>query len=162
MIAVLMVVVAGLALAGCSQGEGRIRREVENAASVAFDGLNRRDLSRLPAFFATVTQGANEEGLANTLGAVESFAAELGSGDTVQVHSFDVEEAVVHDERNLGRVTYRLHMSVLRNGQVIYGFVATQNLAMVQVNGAWRIGGGDAPQLSEMVGAWPPVQASTQ
>jgi hypothetical protein len=91
---------------------------------------------------------------------LESFAAELGSGDTVQVHSFDVEEVVVHDKRNLGRVTYRLHMSVLRNGQVIYGFVATQNLAMVQVNGAWRIGGGDVPQLSDVVGAWPPEQAA--
>lgn len=163
MVMVLVVaVVAGLALAGCSQGEGRIRREVEDAATVAFDGLNRKDLSRLPAFFATVAEGANEEGLANTLEAVGSFASTLEAGDTVQVHSFDVEDVRVHDENDLARVTYRLHMSVLRNGQVIYGFVATQNLAMVRVNGAWRIGGGDAPQLSEVVGMWPPVQAATQ
>jgi hypothetical protein len=162
MVTVLMVaVVAGLALAGCNQGEGRIRREVENAATVAFDGLNRGDMSRLPGFFATEPSGANKEGLANTLGALESFAAELGSGDTVQVHSFDVEEVVVHDERNLGRVTYRLHMSVLRNGEPIFSVVATQNLAMLRVNGAWRIGGGDTPQLSEVVGAWPPAQVTT-
>jgi ketosteroid isomerase-like protein len=73
----------------------------------------------------------------------------------VQVHTFDVQEVAVHEQGNLARATYRLHLSVLRDGQVAFGFVATQNLALARTGRQWRISGGDQAQLSDVIGEWP-------
>ncbi len=53
-------------------------------------------------------------------------------------------------------MAYRLHLSVLHNGQVIFGANVTQNLALLRTPRGWRISGGDAPQLEDVRGGWPP------
>jgi len=53
-------------------------------------------------------------------------------------------------------VTYRLHFSVIRDGQAIFGADATQNIALLKTQRGWRISGGDVPQLEQVIGNWPP------
>lgn len=153
--AILLTAVAWLLLACGAGSEGDIRKTVDDAAQAATDGLNRRNLSRAQSFFSSEAEGANATGLANTLGALQAFAQDLTPGDRVQLHSFDVQDVNLHEDGNLARASYRLHMSVLRGSQVVFGFVATQNLALTRIKGKWLISGGDEAQLSEVLGQWP-------
>lgn len=150
----LLIAVAGL-LAACGGAEANVRKTIEEAAASVEDGLNQRDLARVQSFFATETEGANAEGLTHTWQALQNFSQGLTNSTRVQLHSFEVQEVAVHEQGNLARATYRLHLSVLRDGQVIFGFVATQNLALTRIGGQWLISGGDQAQLSEIVGQWP-------
>jgi hypothetical protein len=152
-----LVVVAGAwLLMACATGsEAAVRKTVEEAAQAMEEGLNLRNLDRVQPFFATAAEGANMAGLAETWGTLQAFAGSLTASDRVQVHSFDVQEVFVHEEGNLARATYRLHLSVLRGSQVVFGFVATQNLALLRTGRGWRISGGDQAQLDEVVGQWP-------
>lgn len=143
-------------LMGCStRQEAAVRTTVENAAKAAEEGLNRRNLDSTQSFFATEAEGANIAGLAGTWGALQALDSGLTASDRVQFHSFDVEEVAVHDADNLARATYRLHLSVLRDNQVMYSLVVTQNLALTRTARGWRISGGDQAQLSDVVGQWP-------
>lgn len=56
----------------------------------------------------------------------------------------------------LAKVTYRLHVSVMRGGQAIFGANATQDIALLKTPRGWRISGGAAPRLEDMTGTWPP------
>ncbi len=153
--AVVFVTAAWL-LVACSTGsEIAVRNTVEDAARAVEDGLNRRSLDQAQPFFASEAEGANVAGLSDTWGALQAFAGSLTSSDRVQFHSFDVEEVVVHEEAGIARATYRLHLSVLRGSQVVFGFVATQNLALTRTGREWRISGGDEAKLDEVVGQWP-------
>lgn len=154
LLSMILITVAGL-LAACGGAEASVRKTIEEAAAAVEDGLNQGDLEQAQIFFATEREGANAEGLTNTWQVLQTFSQGLNNSMRVQVHSFDVQEVVVHEQGNLARATYRLHLSVLRNGQVAFGFVATQNLALTRIEGRWRISGGDQVQLSEVVGQWP-------
>lgn len=156
-LAVMIGLAAGsLLLGACStRSEAAVRQTVEEAAQTVEKGLNRHSLDRVQPYFATAAEGANAAGLAETWGALQTFAASLIPSDRVQFHSFDVEEVIVHEQGNLARASYRLHMSVLRDSQVVFGLVATQNLALTRTGRTWRISGGDQAQLSEVVGQWP-------
>jgi hypothetical protein len=59
-------------------------------------------------------------------------------------------------EEREARVSYRLHFSVVRRGTAVYSAQASQNLALLKTARGWRISGGDAPQLEDAVGVWPP------
>lgn len=143
-------------LVGCAAGSGgAVRKTVEEAAKAVEQDLNRRNLASVQPFFATEAEGANAAGLADTWGALESFAAGLTPSDRVQFHSFDIEDIAVHEGGDLARASYRLHLSVLRGSEVAFGFVATQNLALLRTERGWRISGGDEVQLSEVMGQWP-------
>ncbi len=142
--------------AACDRSEFTVRTTVENAASAAEAGFARGDITGVQPFFATTADGANQAGLDETWGALQSFAASLDNSSRVQFHSFDVLETRVHEGGGLAAVTYRLHMSVLRNGEVAFGAVVTQNLALLKIPRGWLISGGDEPQLSEVQGQWPP------
>ena len=152
----MLVAGAWLLLACGSSSEAAVRGTVEAAAVAAEEGLNRRNLDQVQPFFATEAEGANPAGLAETRGALQRFAESLTSHDRVQVHSFDVQEVAVHESGNLARATYRMHLSVLRGSEVIFGVVAVQNVALLRTPRGWRISGGDQAQLSEVVGWWPP------
>lgn len=136
--------------------EGDIRKTVEAAASLIEDGVNRRDLSAVEAYFARPTEGANLAGLGQTIGQLRSFTTHLNDGDQMQVHSFQIQSVAVHDSGGLARATYRLHFSVIRGGTAIFTAVATQDLALLKTPRGWRISGGDQPQLSDVSGQWPP------
>ncbi|HKZ83972.1 MAG TPA: hypothetical protein VJ793_10005 [Anaerolineae bacterium] len=143
-------------LSGCSGGEeGAVRRVVEDVRAAALDGLNSRNADALDEYFATVEEGAQAAGLAETQQAYKDFVAGLSTGDAVQFHSFDITAVEVHEDAKLAKVTYRLHFSVVRSGVAVFGAKPTQNLALLKTPRGWRISGGDTPQLEDVMGAWP-------
>ncbi|MBW7886374.1 MAG: hypothetical protein H3C34_27860 [Caldilineaceae bacterium] len=156
-----LIVVVALWLAGCSNSESAVSKTVEATADAVLSGLNRRNLDAVEPFFATADEGANAAGLGETWEALQVFADQLGSGDQVQFHSFNVESVAVHEENKLARVTYRLHFSVVRNGLPIYSAVAIQDLAVIRTTRGWRISGGDVPRLGDITGLWPPRGSAT-
>ena len=54
----------------------------------------------------------------------------------------------------MAKVTYRLHFSVLRNGQAILGARGTKDVALRKTPRGWRIAGGDGPQLENVIDSW--------
>jgi len=136
--------------------ERAVRTTVQEAASATEAGVNRRDLSAVEPFFATPAEGANLVGLGQTIGQLRTFTTHLDAGDQLQVHSFQIQSVAVHKSGGLARATYRLHFSVERGGAAVYTAVVSQNLALLNTPRGWRISGGDQPQLSDVVGAWPP------
>jgi hypothetical protein len=152
----LSVWAAALLLAGCGGSNQAVRSTVERTAQAAEAGLNRRNLQEVERYFATKEEGANEAGIKETLEALAGFAASLTGSDRVQFHRFDVTDVSVHESDGLARVTYRLHLSVIRDSIVIFGAVVNQDLALVRTPRGWHISGGDTPQLSEVTGQWPP------
>jgi hypothetical protein len=153
----LLLVTGGLLLTACgNSAEAIVHKTVEDTAKAVESGLNKRNLDKVATFFATEAEGANKAGLEETWGALQRFTESLTSSDRIQFHNFDVEEVTVHESDGLARATYRLHLSVLRSSEVIFGTVAIQDLALSKTPRGWRISVGDAPQLSEIVGQWPP------
>ncbi|HEX9439151.1 MAG TPA: hypothetical protein VF909_05695 [Roseiflexaceae bacterium] len=150
----LSAVLVALALRGTPEGD--VRTIVQEASSATEAGVNRRDLSAVEPFFATPAEGANLAGLGQTIGQLRMFTTHLSPSDQVQVHSFQIQSVAVHESGGLARATYRLHVSVVRGGAAVYTAVMTQNLALLKTPRGWRISGGDQPQLSDVVGAWPP------
>ena len=148
--------VIGLALTGCASSELLVRQTVEQAAQTVEAGLNRRDVSAVDAYFATLDEGAIQTGLEQTREALGQFGSGLTASDQAQFHSFKVESVAVHESGNLARATYRLHFSIVRGGTIVFGAVVVQNLALVKTSRGWRISGGDVPQLSDVRGEWPP------
>jgi len=132
---------------------GRLMNEVQMAALAA---LNRRDPDAMDAYFANPSEGAQAAGLDQVQQAFKAFVSQLPDGSAVQFHSFDIDGVEVHESDGLARVTYRLHFSVVRGNTAIYSAKATQNLALLKTPRGWRISGGDAAQLEEVTGAWPP------
>lgn len=153
----LLLGFAWLLLAACSNADSVVRRTVEDAAKAVEGSFDLRSLDDVEPFFTTTSEGANEAGLEETWGALQRFADSLPSSDRVQFHSFEVQNVEVHEEAKLAKVTYRLHLSVLRGSEVMFGVVVTQNLALLNTPRGWRISGGDTPQLSEITGQWPPL-----
>ena len=156
LINLILFFVASLLTACGNSSDGAIRKSVEDAATAVEDGLSQRNLDAVEPFFATEAEGANQAGLEETWGAMRRFTDSLTNSERIQFHSFEIQNVSVHESGNLAAVTYRLHLSVLRDSQVMYGFVAVQNLALIKTARGWRISGGDQAQLSEITGQWPP------
>lgn len=158
---IVLVVLAGSAVWLVWQRgaeERAIRQFMDETQSAALTGLNRRQPDALDVYFATGAEGAQVAGLAETQQAYKDFMAQLPTNSTVQFHSFTLTGLEVHEEGGLARVSYRLHFSVVRGGTAVYSAQATQNLALLKTPRGWRISGGDAPQLEDVVGVWPPRQ----
>lgn len=162
-IIILFVLVALIAIAGVGWlvqrgAEARaVRRVIDEAQEAALAGMNAGDPSALDEYFATEAEGAQPSGLAETQRAYQEFVQQLAGGSySVQFHSFSIQDLEVHENARLARVTYRLHFSVIYSSQVTFGAVATQSIALLKTPRGWRISGGDAAQLEEIRGAWPP------
>ncbi len=154
---VLVVLVIGAAWLTQRGGEElAVRRVIEEVQSAALSGLNQRHPDALDEYFATQAEGAQAAGLAETQQAYKDFIAQLPGNNAVQFHSFDIAALEVHEDAGLAKVNYRLHFSVLRNGQAIFSARATQNIALLKTPRGRRIMGGDAPQLEDVTGNWPP------
>ncbi|HEY4691632.1 MAG TPA: hypothetical protein VIK33_20150 [Anaerolineae bacterium] len=150
-----LVIVAALIVQGGAE-ERAVRRIIDEVKAAALTGLNFRDSNALDEYFATVEEGAQAAGLAETQRAYQNFAAQLTTGDAVQFHSFDIQAVEVHEDAGLAKVTYRLHFSVVRNNAAVFSARATQSLALLKTPRGWRISGGDAPQIENVLGIWPP------
>ena len=136
--------------------ERAVRRVIDEIQSAALTGMNSRNPDALDEYFATEAEGAVAAGLTETQQAYKDFIAQLPGNNAVQFHSFDIIALEVHEDAGLAKVTYRLHFSVIRSGQVIFSAKATQNIALLKTPRGWRIMGGDAPQLEDVTGNWPP------
>lgn len=153
---VLSLFVIGGALVTQQGAEERaVRRVVDEVQAAAANGFQFNNPDALDKYFATVPEGAVAAGLAQTQQAYKDFVTQL-AGSTVQFHSSDIKAIEVHEEAKLAKVTYRLHFSVVRSGQAIFGAVVTQDLALLKTPRGWRVSGGDAPQLEDVQGVWPP------
>ncbi len=135
--------------------EQTVQRVIDEVQTAALNGFQFNDPHALDEYFATIQEGAEAAGLTLTQQAYQNFVTQL-AGSTIQIHSFDVQAIQVHEDAKLAKVTYRLHFSVIRNGQALFGAEATQDLALLKTPRGWRISGGDAPQLENMQGTWPP------
>jgi hypothetical protein len=153
--AIAVVLIAVILLSQRGNSEGDIRRLIENVQIAALDGINRRNPNALDTYFATVAEGAQETGLTETQGAYKGFIGEL-SGESVQIHSFNIEDVEVNEDGGLARVTYQMHLSVIRGGAAVFTVRFTQNLAVLRTPRGSRISGGDAPQIEETTGIWAP------
>jgi hypothetical protein len=157
---VLVVLIIGAAWLIQRGGEERaVRRVIDEIQSAALSGLNQRHPDALDEYFATEAEGAQAAGLTETQQAYKDFVSQLPGNNAVQFHSFDIaalEAQKTREDAGLAKVTYRLHFSVLRNGQAIFSARATQNIALLKTPRGWRIMGGDAPQLEDVTGNWPP------
>jgi hypothetical protein len=151
---VLVALVIGLTWLFQGDEDQAVRRLVEEIQATALTGLNRHSANVLDEYFATVAEGAQAAGLSQTQQAYQDFVAGLTSNDSVQFHSFDIQTVEVHEEAGLAKVTYRLHLSVIRNGVVIFGAKTTQDLALLKTPRGWRISGGDAAQFEDVIGTW--------
>ncbi|OGO48943.1 MAG: hypothetical protein A2W37_00230 [Chloroflexi bacterium RBG_16_63_12] len=136
--------------------ERAVRRVIDEIQSAALTGMNSRNPDALDEYFATEAEGAVAAGLTETQQAYKDFIAQLPGNNAVQFHSFDIIALEVHEDAGLAKVTYRLHFSVIRSGQVLFSAKATQNIALLKTPRGWRIMGGDAPQLEDVTGNWPP------
>ncbi len=136
--------------------ERAIRQFMDEAQSNALVSLNRRRPDALDVYFATEAEGAQPAGLAETQQAYKDFINQLPTNSSVQFHSFDITGVEVYEDGGLARVSYRLHFSVVRGSTAVFSAKATQNLALLKTPRGWRISGGDAPQLEDVVGIWPP------
>lgn len=155
-LAVLSLFVIGGALLTQQGAEERaVLRVIDEVQAAALNGFQFNNPAALDEYFATVPEGAVAAGLVQTQQAYKNFVARL-AGSTVQFHSFDIKAIEVHESAKLAKVTYRLHFSVVRNGQAIFSAVGTQDLALLKTPRGWRISGGDAPQLENVQGVWPP------
>lgn len=150
--------ISGLLVAFVLRGtpESAVRTTLQEAVRATEAGLNRHDLSDVEPYFATASEGANLAGLGQTLGPLRLFANHLNTGDQVQIHRFEVPSVAVHISDGLARATYRLQFSVVRGGTAIYSADVTQNVALLKTARGWRISGGDQPQLTNVLGTWPP------
>jgi hypothetical protein len=148
-----------LFLSACGAGgssDSAVRKTVEDALKAAETGLNNHNVNGVDPFFATAAEGANADGLGQTRDALSAFAASLSGSDQVQFHDFAIQNVEVHDSAGLAKVTYQLHLSVVRSGsQLAFGATVTQDLALLRTPRGWRISGGDQPQLSDVKGQWP-------
>ena len=153
---VLAVIVGAGWLVQRGAEERDVRRVLDEVQTAALGGLNRRNATALDDYFATVAEGAQAAGLAETQQAYKDFVEQLPGNNAVQFHSFDITALEVHEEAGLANVSYRLHFSVVRSGQAIFSAKVTQTIAWLQTPRGWRIMGGDAPQLEDVTGTWPP------
>jgi len=152
-LAVIVVLVIVLSRGGSAEGD--IRRLIEEAQTAAVNEANRENSNALDNYFATVEEGVQEGGLAETQAAYQNFVTQL-RGDTVQVHSFNIEGVEVHENGGLARVSYQAHVSIVRGGAAVFTVRFRQNLALLKTATGWRVSGGDAPQIEETTGVWPP------
>ena len=153
--AIGVIVVLVIVLTQRSSSDSDIRRLIENVQTAALDGTNRGNPNALDTYFATVEEGAQENGLTETQGAYKNFITQM-SGESVQIHSFNIEAVEVHEDAGLARVTYQMHLSVIRGGAAVFTVRFTQDLAVLRTPRGWRISGGDTPQIEETTGIWPP------
>ncbi len=154
---VLASLVVGAAWLTQGGGEERaVRRVMDEVQSAALSGLSQRHPNALDEYFATEAEGAVAAGLVETQQAYTDFISQLPGNNAVQFHSFDITALEVHEDAGLAKVTYRLHFSVIRSGQVLFSAKATQNIALLKTPRGWRVMGGDAPQLEDVTGDWPP------
>ncbi len=73
----------------------------------------------------------------------------------VQISNFRVTSVQIHETGGLARVTYQMDIRIVhgtQQGSALW----MQNLALIKTAArGWRIQGGDAPQVSNVVGTLP-------
>ena len=147
-----------LLLAACGNpDESEVRGVVVSADRAMEDAFNGKgDITAVEQYFATPNEGANAAGLTNTRDALRKAFDDHSRGSTlIQFSNFRVTQVEVHSSARLAKVTYQLDVRMVHNGNVGTATV-TQDLALLKTQTrGWRISGGDAAQVSNVVGQLP-------
>lgn len=150
-----LIALLALALTACgSSDENDVRSVVagaDSAMETAFNG--KGDISAVDQYFATLDEGANAAGMTNTRDALRKAFDDHSRGSTlIQFSNFRITQVEVHSSAGLAKVTYQIDARMVHNGNVST-VTATQDLALLRTKTrGWRISGGDAAQVSNVVG----------
>ncbi len=154
----IALVLLTLALSACaSADDGAVRQVVTDEDRAVESTLDAQSTAAsIDSYFATPAEGANDTGLGNTLGALRALLNDHVSGASrVELTNFRITQVEVHSEANLARVQYQVDLTIVHGDQNGSATV-TQDLALLKTRTrGWRISGGDAPQLSNVVGQLP-------
>ncbi len=128
---------------------GNFERTLESAI-----GGNAKPAA-LEAYFATIADGANEQGLVNTRDAYASMLNNHVSGASlVQLSNFRITNVEVHQSSGLAKVTYQMDIRIV-HGTNQGTATLTQDFALLKTPRGWRISGGDPWRYSNVVGTLP-------
>lgn len=152
----MFVLVTFLAACVGSPDENAVRGTVGNFAGTLQDAITgKAKSSALDAYFATVADGANEQGLVNTRDAYAKMLNDHVSGvSLVQLSDFRITSVEVHQSGGLAKVTYQMNLRIV-HGTEQGTATLTQDLALLKTSRGWRISGGDPWRYSNVVGMLP-------
>ncbi len=147
-------------VAACRPGspnEGEVRGVVINADRAMEEAFSSKgDIAAVEQYFATPEEGADPGGLANTRDALwKAFGDHPRASALIEFSNFRIADVQVHSSSGLAKVTYQIDVRMVHSGNVGTATV-TQDLALLKTKTrGWRISGGDAPQVSNVVGQFP-------
>lgn len=150
-----LIELLALVLAACaSSDESGVRGVVigaDRAMEEAFNG--KGDIAAVEQYFATADEGANPAGLLNTRDSLRKAFDDHSRGSTlIEFSNFRITQLQVHSSAGLAKVTYQIDARMVHNGN-ISTVTVTQDLALLRTKTrGWRISGGDAAQVSNVVG----------
>ncbi len=150
----LIALLALLLAASGNPDEGEVRGVVINADRAMEEAINGKgDIAAVEQYFATPEEGAHPGGLANTRDALwKAFGDHPRAFALIEFSNFRIAEVQVHSSSGLAKVTYQIDVRMVHNGNVSTRTV-TQDLALLRTHTrGWRISGGDAAQVSKVVG----------
>lgn len=157
-ITAVLIAILPFVLAACagSPDENAVRGTVANFEQTLENVIaGKAKDTALDDYFATVADGANEQGLVNTRDAFHKMVEEHVSGASlVQLSNFRITDVQVHQGGGLARVTYQVDVKFVHGTQQGTG-TKTQDLALLKTPRGWRISGGDPWRYSNVVGTLP-------
>lgn len=145
-------------LAACAgtPDENAVRGTVGTFISTLQDGIaGKAKPAALDDYFATVADGANEQGLVNTRDAfMDMLGNHVSGASLVQLSDFRITNVEVHQSGGLAKVTYQMNIRIV-HGTEQGTATLTQDLALLKTARGWRISGGDPWRYSNVVGTLP-------
>lgn len=155
---ILLALLMLMILAACAGNpdENAVRGTVGNFAGTLQDAIaGKAKPAALDAYFATLADGANEQGLANTRDAFANMLNNHVSGTSlVELSNFRITNVQVHQSDGLAKVTYQMNIRIV-HGTEQGTATLTQDLALLKTPRGWRISGGDPWRYSNVVGMLP-------
>lgn len=155
---ILIPILSLFVFAACAGNadENEVRGIVGNFEQTLEDAIaGKGNPAGLDAYFATVADGANEQGLVNTRNAYAKLLDDHDSGvSLVQLSDFRITDVQMHQSSGLAKVTYELKIRIVHGSDQGTARL-TQDLALLKTSRGWRISGGDPWRYSDVVGMLP-------
>ncbi len=144
-----------LAVSACSSPstmleEWRVRRLVREAGFAVVEGLNNRNLSHaIATYFATPSEGANEEELANLVEPLGQWVRDhLVDAYRVRLVTLEVGPIQLLGNGDQAVVHYRAHVQRTLAGEVEAEVIAEGDVRLMKLPRGWVITGGPPPGLT--------------
>jgi len=153
----VLLLTAALAVSACSSSgtileEWRVRRTVRDAGFAVVEGLNNRNLSHAVAtYFATPSEGADEQQLANLVGPMGQWVRDhLVDAYRVRLVTFEVGPVQLLGNGEQATVHYRAHVQRVLAGEVETEIIAEGELRLMKLPRGWVITGGPPPRITSI------------